>query len=100
MSHGLATVARSHADVAELVDARRSGRRELTLVEVRVLSSAWIPTAPIRGRRWLTARRAGRARGFATVIGAGHRRRQLLRRRLDVDDVVAQLPRAAAGRGH
>jgi hypothetical protein len=30
------------ADVAELVDARRSGRRELTLVEVRVLSSAFL----------------------------------------------------------
>ena len=33
-------VATSHADVAELVDARRSGRRVRKDVEVRVLSSA------------------------------------------------------------
>ena len=34
------------ADVAELVDARRSGRRECKLVEVRVLSSASVQTVP------------------------------------------------------
>ena len=35
------------AAVAELADARRSGRRELTLVEVRVLSAALGPVATL-----------------------------------------------------
>jgi hypothetical protein len=39
----------SPADVAELVDARRSGRRESNLVEVRVLSSASCRKAPAVG---------------------------------------------------
>jgi hypothetical protein len=37
---GFTLFSTSPAAVAELVDARRSGRRELTLVEVRVLSAA------------------------------------------------------------
>src|SRR3954454_14604435 len=54
----------SRAGVAELVDARRSGRRELTLVEVRVLSTALAratlshpepPSSRGLGRRPLTA---------------------------------------------
>lgn len=41
------------ADVAELVDARRSGRRELRLVEVQVLSSASsTPIASPRPLMW------------------------------------------------
>jgi hypothetical protein len=44
-------VAARHADVAELVDARRSGRRARKGVEVRVLSSALLdrPRSPRRG---------------------------------------------------
>src|SRR3954454_16947571 len=54
----------SRAVVAELVDARRSGRRELTLVEVRVLTTALAratlshpepPSSRGLGRRPLTA---------------------------------------------
>ena len=54
-SNGLGAIvaAPDHADVAELVDARRSGRRGRKLVEVRVLSSACRPCVAraCRGRR-------------------------------------------------
>src|SRR5512132_2872636 len=47
------------ADVAELVDARRSGRRGCMPVEVRVLSSAWRDV--LAGRSAPLERRMARA---------------------------------------
>src|ERR1700722_4582776 len=54
-------VATSHADVAELVDARRSGRRVRKDVEVRVLSSAF--------RKCWQSGTFGESHGYTTKFG-------------------------------